>query len=182
MRTPNDSIVNGDALNETVILIAMGDLFKKTERLADSASLLFANVAALILLGLVLLTCADVIGRYFFSAPVVGAVKLVRICMAGIIFFSFPLMFLRNDHIIVDLIPFFRRGWIGWMTAVVILAITIYVAYRIGDRTYGYAIHAIEDQDVTEYLAIPRWPVVGFITLALFAADFNSDTAREDSR
>jgi TRAP-type C4-dicarboxylate transport system permease small subunit len=148
----------------------MRDLFKKTERLADSASLLFANVAAIILLGLVVLTCADVVGRYFFSAPVVGAVELVRICMAGIIFFSFPLMFLRNDHIIVDLIPFFRKGWIGWVTAVVILAITIYVAYRIGDRTYDYAIRAIEDEDVTEYLAIPRWPVVGFITLALFSA------------
>ncbi|MEP0944181.1 MAG: TRAP transporter small permease [Rhizobiaceae bacterium] len=148
----------------------MRDLFKKTERLADSASLLFANIAAVILLGLVVLTCADVVGRYFFSAPVVGAVELVRICMAGIIFFSFPLMFLRNDHIIVDLIPFFRRGWVGWIASLVILAVTIYVAYRIGDRTYGYAIRAMEDQDVTEYLAIPRWPVVGFITLALFSA------------
>lgn len=148
----------------------MRDLFKKTERLADSASLLFANIAAVILLGLVALTCADVVGRYFFSAPVVGAVELVRICMAGIIFFSFPLMFLRNDHIIVDLIPFFRRGWIGWVASLIILAVTIYVAYRIGDRTYGYVIRAMEDQDVTEYLAIPRWPVVGFITLALFSA------------
>ena len=55
----------------------MRDLLKKTEGLADSASLLFANVAALILLGLVLLTCADVIGRYFFSAPVVGAVEQI---------------------------------------------------------------------------------------------------------
>ena len=79
-------------------------------------------------------------------------------------------MFLRNDHIIVDLIPFFRKGWIGWIASLVILAVTIYVAYRIGDRTYGYVIRALEDQDVTEYLAIPRWPVVGFITLALFSA------------
>ena len=148
----------------------MRDLFKKTERLADSASLLFANIAAMILLALVVLTCVDVVGRYFFSAPVVGAVELVRICMAGIIFFSFPLMFLRNDHIIVDLIPFFRKGWIGWFASIVILLVTIYVSYRIGDRTYGYVIRAIEDQDVTEYLAIPRWPVVGFITLALFSA------------
>ena len=31
-------------------------------------------------------------------------------------------------------------------------------------------IRAMEDQDVTEYLGIPRWPVVGFITLALYSA------------
>lgn len=134
------------------------------------ASLFFANVAAVILLALVALTCADVVGRYFFSNPVTGAVELVRICMAGIIFFSFPLMFLRNDHIIVDLFAFFRRGWLAWGTAAIILVVMVYVAYRIGDRTYDYAVRAWEDQDVTEYLGIPRWPIVGFITISVFAA------------
>ena len=90
--------------------------------------------------------------------------------MAGIIFFSFPLMFLRNDHIIVDLIPIFRRGWLAWLTSVLILAITIFVAYKIGGRVSAYAVRAFEDNDVTEYLAIPRWPVVGFITVSIYAA------------
>ena len=148
----------------------MRNFLRTTERLTDSVSLFFANVAAVILLGLVALTCADVIGRYFFSSPVVGAVELVRICMAGIMFFSFPLMFLRNDHIIVDLIPIFRRGWLAWLTSVLILAITIFVAYKIGGRVSAYAVRAFEDNDVTEYLAIPRWPVVGFITVSIYAA------------
>ncbi len=152
----------------------MRNLLRTTERLADSVSLFFANVAAVILLLLVVLTCADVIGRYFFSSPVVGAVELVRICMAGIIFFSFPIMFLRNDHIIVDLIPFFRRGWLAWVTSIAILLVIIFVAYTIGDRTYGYAVRAFEDKDTTEYLFIPRWPIVGFITLSIFAAAFTA--------
>lgn len=152
----------------------MRNLLNKTERLADHASLFFANVAAVILLLLVALTCVDVVGRYFFSSPVVGAVELVRICMAGIIFFSFPIMFLRNDHIIVDLIPFFRQGWLAWITTILILLITIYVAYRVGDRVFDYAIRAMEDEDTTEYLLIPRWPIVGFITLSLFAAAVTS--------
>ena len=112
----------------------------------------------------------DVIGRYFFSSPVVGAVELVRICMAGIIFFSFPLMFLRNDHIIVDLFSVFRQGWLAWIVSILILVVTIYVAWRVGDQVYDYAVRAMEDEDVTEYLMIPRWPVVGFITLSLFSA------------
>jgi TRAP-type C4-dicarboxylate transport system permease small subunit len=131
----------------------MKHTIKKTERLVDSASLFLANVGAIILLGLVVLTCVDVIGRYMFNSPLVGAVELVRICMAGIIFFSFPLMFLRNDHIIVDLIPFFRRGWVGWVTAILTLVLTILVA---------------------EYLSIPRWPVVGFITVSIFLAAFTA--------
>jgi TRAP-type C4-dicarboxylate transport system permease small subunit len=148
----------------------MRSLLEKAVGLADRASLLFANVAAVVLLALVALTCADVIGRYFFTSPVVGAVELVRICMAGIIFFSFPLMFLRNDHIIVDLIPIFRQGWLAWLTSILVLIVIVYVAYRIGDRTYDYAIRALEDEDITEYLAIPRWPIVGFISLSVFIA------------
>ncbi|MEM7259570.1 MAG: TRAP transporter small permease [Pseudomonadota bacterium] len=148
----------------------MQSLLKKTVALADKASLLFANIAAVVLLALVLLTCVDVIGRYFFSSPVVGAVELVRICMAGIIFFSFPLMFLRNDHIIVDLLSIFRQGWLAWIATTIILIVVVYVAYRVGDRVFDYAVRALEDEDVTEYLAIPRWPVVGFISLSIFAA------------
>ena len=150
----------------------MRTIIAKTERLANSASLFFANLAAVILLLLVVLTCVDVIGRYLFSSPLVGAVELVRLCMAGIIFFSFPLMFLRNDHIIVDLIAFFRTGWLAWGTSIVLLLVTFLVAYNIGDRVFDYAVRAYEDEDVTEYLAIPRWPIVGFITLSIFAAAF----------
>ena len=148
----------------------MRELLKKTERLADFVSLFFANIAAVILLALVVLTVVDVVGRYFFASPVIGAVELVRICMAGIIFLSFPLMFLRNDHIIVDLFSIFRKGWLAWIASIAILLVTIYVSYRIGDRVYGYAVRAFEDADTTEYLMIPRWPVVGLITLALFSA------------
>jgi len=140
------------------------------ERLTDSVSLFAANMAAMILLFLVFITCVDVIGRYFFGSPLTGTVELVEICMGAITFFSFPLMFMRHDHIIVDLIPHFKRGYLGWITSIIILAITFYVAIRLGDRVYDYAVRAYEDGDVTEYLNIPRYPVVGFITAMIFTA------------
>ena len=148
----------------------MRKFLNKIERLADSAGLFAANVSAIILLVLVALTCADVVGRYFFSRPVVGAVELVRICMAGIIFFSFPLMFLRNDQIIVDLVRPFRKGYLGWVIAIVILSLTVFVAIKLGDRVFDYAVRAFEDGDTTEYLGIPRYIVVSFITMSIFIA------------
>ena len=152
----------------------MKSFLDKTEGLANTASLFAANVAAIILLILVALTCVDVIGRYIFTMPLTGAVELVRICMAGIIFFSFPIMFLKGDHIIVDLIGFLKRGYIGWLLALLLLVIAIGVAVMLGDRVYDYAIRALEDGDTTEYLRIPRYIVVGFITAAIFSAAFMS--------
>lgn len=142
----------------------------KAEKLTDSVSFFAANMAAIVLLVLVLITCIDVIGRYAFNSPLVGTVELVEICMGAITFFSFPLMFMRHDHIIVDLIPHFRRGYLGWITSLFILAITFYMAVRLGDRVYDYAVRAFEDGDVTEYLLIPRYPIVGFVTAAIFTA------------
>lgn len=145
-------------------------LLSKMERLTDTVSLFCANIAALILLSLVALTCVDVVGRYFFNSPLVGAVELVEICMGAITFFSFPLMFARHDHIVVDLVPHFRRGYLGWFTSLFFLLVTVVVAYKLGDRVFDYAVRALEDGDVTEYLGIPRYPVVGFITAAIFSA------------
>ena len=150
----------------------MKHLLDKSERLADTASLFAANIAAAILLALVVLTCVDVIGRYFLTMPVTGAVELVRICMAGIIFFSMPLMFFRNDHIIVDLIGFFRKGYMGWIIGLVLLIVSFLIAIKLGDRVFDYAIRALEDGDTTEYLGIPRYIVVGLITASIFTSAF----------
>lgn len=124
----------------------------------------------MILLVLVAITVVDVIGRYFFNSPLVGAVELVEICMGAITFFSFPLMFSRNDHIIVDLIPQFKRGYLGWFVSLLFSALTVFIAYKLGARVYDYAVRAFEDGDVTEYLLIPRYPIVGFVTAAIFSA------------
>ena len=105
----------------------MFNLIANIERLAGSVSRFVSNAAAVILFALVILTCVDVIGRYFFNAPVVGAVELVRICMAGIIFFSLPALFFKEDHIIVDLIPFFRSGMLAWLLNIIIICVSICV-------------------------------------------------------
>jgi len=100
---------------------------EKLERLTDSVSLFSANIAAMILLLLVGITCVDVIGRYFFTPPrpLVGAVELVEICMGAITFFSFPLMFSRHDHIVVDLINIPRYPVVGFITAMIFTAAAI---------------------------------------------------------
>jgi len=145
-------------------------ILAKVEKLTDAVSFFAANMAALVLLALVAITCVDVVGRYVFNSPLVGAVELVQICMGAITFFSFPIMFMRHDHIIVDLVPHFRRGYPGWVTSLLILALTFYVAMKLGNRVFDYAVRAFEDGDITEYLAIPRYPVVGFITAAIYTA------------
>ena len=119
---------------------------------------------------LVVMTVVDVVGRYIFTMPLVGAVELVRISMAAIIFLSFPVMFFANDHIIVDLIPFLRKRRIAFVTTCIALITAVYVGYYLGNRVFAYAQRALEDGDITEYLSVPVYLVVGFIAVMIWLA------------
>ena len=59
--------------------------------------------AAAVLMALMLLTCADVAGRYLFNSPVWGAFELTEMMLAALIFAALPLVSLRNEHVTVDL-------------------------------------------------------------------------------
>ena len=131
--------------------------------IADSSML----IACLILLWLVGLTCVDVVGRYFFRAPVTGATELVQISMAGIIFFSLPAMFLRDDQVIVDLfLRAQRMVWLGGQPGFSVA--TVVAVWIIADRVSGYAVRAFEDGDETIYLKIPLYLVVWGITILIY--------------
>jgi TRAP-type C4-dicarboxylate transport system permease small subunit len=60
-------------------------------------------VAAAVMFALMLLTCADVVGRYFLNRPVWGGFELTEMLLAALIFAGLPLVTLRDDHVTVDL-------------------------------------------------------------------------------
>ena len=145
---------------------AIGWLNRLANIIADISSLM----ACLVLLWLVALTCVDVIGRYFFNSPVTGATELVQISMAGIIFFSMPAMFLRDDQVVVDLFQFVRKGWFGWIMTIIISVLTVGASWIVAERVGRYAIRAIEDGDETIYLQIPVYLTVMLITGLLYVS------------
>jgi TRAP-type C4-dicarboxylate transport system permease small subunit len=64
----------------------------------------FRLLTATLLFFLMILTCADVIGRYFLNRPVTGGLELTEILLAGMIFTALPIVSYRGEHIAVGLI------------------------------------------------------------------------------
>ena len=77
--------------------------------------------------------------------------------MAGVIFFSIPYMFFQNEHIIVDLFPVFKKGYLGWILGLVFLGIGGYALWVIGDKTFSLAMRSLEDGDTYEYIISPSF-------------------------
>jgi TRAP-type C4-dicarboxylate transport system permease small subunit len=69
-------------------------------------------VAAIVLFCLMVLTCADVAGRYLFNSPIWGAFELTEMMLAALIFAGLPLVTLRNDHVTVDLFDPVTPDWV----------------------------------------------------------------------
>ena len=150
------------------------------ERLALWVSRFISSLAAIVLFFIVIVTCVDVIGRYFFNSPLYAGSELVQVSMAGVIFLSLPVMFFRHEHIVVDLFPIFQRGYLGWFLSIIFLAISAYSLWIVADKTMFYAMRSLEDGDTYEYILMPeflsadhgefapRFVVETFIALSLF--------------
>ena len=70
------------------------------------------HVAAALILCLMLLTCVDVVGRYFLNRPLTGGFELTEVLLASLIFAGLPLVTLRGDHITVDLFDPVTPDWL----------------------------------------------------------------------
>lgn len=61
-------------------------------------------MAAIPLLALMFVTVVDVGGRYIFGKPLPGGFELTEMLLAVAVFASLPLVELREEHIIIDLL------------------------------------------------------------------------------
>ncbi len=126
-------------------------------------SRLLGYVAATFLAAMVLLTTADVVLRSVFAYPIRGMLELIELGLACTIFVALPAVFLREEHLAVDVLRrsrFFDRA--GAVVSLVVLAF-------MGWMMLPNARNMMEFGDVTSDLSIPRlwyWVPVLFGVLA----------------
>ncbi|MGI9433248.1 MAG: TRAP transporter small permease [Geminicoccaceae bacterium] len=148
-----------------------GTAWHETLERADRwlARLLLA-FAAIILLSMLLLTCADVVGRYLLNAPINGKTELTRFMMAGLIAATMPVISVTSGHISVDLLDRLFKGRTAAIrdllvdaTAALALGVLAYWLIFRADRllTRGY---------VSDFLHLPLHPVAYFVAVMMAVA------------
>ena len=119
--------------------------------------------AAVLLFGLMMLTTADVIGRYIFNWPLRGAFEITELLMLALIFAGLPLASRSDEHVTLDFIDMLLgtrgrrllRRLIDLVCGVIILGLAWRVWVKAGKiAAYG---------DTTEVLRIPVGPFVYFM-------------------
>ena len=130
-------------------------------------------VAAAALAAMMLLTVADVLLRATINRPIRGTLEIVELLLACTFFLALPASFLRDEHIVVDIVDGFAARWVpllrrlAGMLGVLVMAVMAWQGWIAAKDTLVF-------KDVTSDLALPRiwyWvPVLTGMIGACFAA------------
>ena len=104
----------------------MQTLTSRAARLGRVLQLTLEGVAGATLFGMMLLTTADVGGRYFFNSPILGTVELTQLMLAALVFLSLPVVCWRQEHVSVDLLDAIFPARLIWVREVIVnLVVTV---------------------------------------------------------
>lgn len=117
------------------------------------ASTLLALVAVSCLIGLSILTGADVVGRYVFGQPVPGFTNLIPLVMALVVAAFFPALIMQERNVVVR--PFARLSRAGrCLDGFAALITTLFFALM----AWQFVNYAAEVLSSREYVPVLRWP------------------------
>ena len=125
------------------------------KRWRERAARGFGWAASAFLVAMMLLTVADVTLRAAFNTPIRGMYELIELFLACTFFLALPAVFLRDEHIVVDVIDSFAPRWVPALKrgaealAVVVLAVMAWQGGLAARDTAAFG-------DVTADLGLPR--------------------------
>jgi TRAP-type transport system small permease protein len=144
-------------------------------------------VAGTLLLGVVVITVYNVLGRWLFGAPFRGTVELTQLAMVGVVYLGMAYAQHRDSHITVNLL-YLRLGprWqavLDAFAAIVGIAVVSLIAWRL----YVYADVLESGGRTTASRSIPLHPfayvaIVGLVAYVLALATTLVQRARDATR
>ena len=127
--------------------------------------------AGIVLLGMMLMTFTDVLGRYLFNAPLGYAFEVTQLAMATVVFLGIPSITLRGLHISVDLVENLFRGVAKLLRDIVVMAAIAvclgYLAWRLSTLAARFISYGEIPSTIRFPIGYVAW--LGTATLALAA-------------
>jgi TRAP-type C4-dicarboxylate transport system permease small subunit len=125
-------------------------------------------VSAVLIFTMMVLTFADVVGRYVFRAPIFGAAEMIQFLLAMTIFAGLSVVNAHDDHITVELFEDRIKRKIPRLHRLLVQSFSVIAMALIAWQLAEYAVEAQQRNSVTVVLEWPLAVVAGFIALFSF--------------
>lgn len=142
-------------------------------RILQGAAYGLAVVAGLFLAAMMIVTVVDVVLRDVFNTGIQGTLEIVELLLACSFFVGLPALFVKDAHIVVDMVDASRPRWVPALKRISLLLSAVTLAAMVWQGWIA-AKDTIEFGDVTSDLGLPRvwyWiPVLFGMAAAAVAA------------
>ncbi len=137
----------------------------------SKAMVALENFSSVIILIMMLLTFADVIGRYILNKPIFGASEMISALLALAIFSGLGVTNARDDHITVELFEEPVKRLFGpTLYEIIIQLFSVVAMTLIAVVLFEHAIESYQLNSLTVVLEMPLYYVTGFVSfLALLS-------------
>lgn len=141
------------------------------DRMTRVAGYTLGTVAAITLFAMMLLTFADVWGRYLLNRPVFGGYEVTEFMMGVLIFTALPMLCAQEGHVTIDLLDHFvPKSWLRWQRVAVNLVSGVVLAVM-ALQVFLLSGQLARNNEVTMTLKIPHAPfALLFAVMAAFAS------------
>ncbi len=126
----------------------------------DIISVGLTLASALFLCAMMVITFADVVGRYFLNAPITGAHEIIAFLLGLTVFTAFALVTKDRQHITVGLFERFFKGRVRFVQRLVVLLGTLATVGFVSFLMFDQAETMREAGFLTEYLDFELAPIV----------------------
>ncbi|MDD5204947.1 MAG: TRAP transporter large permease subunit [Desulfobacterales bacterium] len=139
-----------------------------------------SNIGVFALGFFMLLTAADVIGRYFLNSPLTGAIEIVGLALLVLIVAVIPYIGAMNRHITIDFLLNAVSERKRLIINSVVTTVSLFLVGVIIWRTVVYGFFLLKSNQTTSVLGIPLFPFVFILALgfALYWLVLLSDLVR----
>lgn len=126
-------------------------------------------IAAVTLFFLMVLTCADVFGRYFLNNAVDGTTELTEMGIAIIVFAEMPIVTWRGGHVVVDILDKMIGSKLIKILGLISAFLMSTSLYFLAVRIYELAARSHRRGEITEFLQMPVGYIVEYIAFMSWA-------------
>jgi TRAP-type C4-dicarboxylate transport system permease small subunit len=148
------------------------------------ASQLFALIAGVLLVAMAVMSLVSIVGRAFFSKPILGDYELVQMLCAMAVALVLPFTHAVRGHVIVDFFTTGASRRAKTLMDIVANAVLAFFAFVFAWRMTIGLLGLRDSQDVSMLLELPTWwgyvpfvpsfALLGLISLAHIAKDLKS--------
>ena len=143
------------------------NIYDSFSKILEPVTRFFFYVGLVFLAGMMLLTAADVIGRYFLKTPILGSFEITEYLMVILMATSLAYCGIVKGHVEVELVtdrlPKRAQTILGCITSFLGVVIFVFITWQ----SFLYIGDMASSKVATTVLNIPAWPFVIILTIGV---------------